>query len=1007
MTITALITGGGPLTELLQRVLAPLPALLAVDCALLLRFDAGADVNRPAAIARRGSAAGAAALPELLVQHPPAGPDFAEFSDLFDRLGFAIIEREAGQRRRSAPLPQPTRLPAEAIALASAGPPDPSLPSARRRLLDGLEAERLLLLPLRHGVAWVGVLVFGVATAGDFSTAQLHAARGVAGLVALALTTGRLREDNARRTRELTALHSAALATTDVLATDSALRSLCDQAARGFDADGAGLFILDEAGTHLCGAHLGGDGRTDRQIAQWRMIRVAVDSPSFLSRLWQNGGGAIIPDLETYQEESAALVRRLGVRAVLVVPLSVEGRRTGLLMVGDRRPGIFTRADLTLAEALAEHVGAALARVHAYEAALTHEEQAHFHATLLASVRDAVVATDTYGRITYWNRGAEDVFGLAHDRQTGRRLTDLVPAREHRGLERLLDRVWRGGEERLEWPVRRPDGQRTWVDIRLSLLRDPRGEPLGFLAVAKDVTERRLAERALRRSARKILAQKTELEGILAHLGDGLLLADTSRRVVLVNPAARTMLGGTNAGDGHGAQESAYWHAITPDGAPVADDDLPLARALAGERGPARDLDVLVGGEPRTISVSAAPLTTPEGRLHGAVAVLRDVTEVRRTQQRVTESERLRSLGEMASGVAHDFNNLLAVILGRCELLLRGGSPETDTHLAIVKRAALDGAEMVKRLQAFSGVTRAVPEEATDLAAIMRDVVEFSRPRWKDAAQQRGITIAVSTEIEPLPPIQAGSSELREVLVNLVFNAVDAMPRGGAIRLSVKRHDHEVWLRVSDSGTGMSEAIRRRVFEPFFTTKGTHGAGLGLSMSYGIIARMGGRIEVESVLNAGTTFTIILPYQPMAIKDTHHDTRTIQPLRILLVDDEPQMLRTSALMLEMDGHRVTSAGSGEDALARLPSGPSGGALDYDVVLTDLGMPGMNGMQFVAAIRGRGLRLPCVLVTGWGMELAPADVLATGAQAVLAKPFSAAQLRSTIAELARMPVTTAA
>jgi PAS domain S-box-containing protein len=496
--------------------------------------------------------------------------------------------------------------------------------------------------------------------------------------------------------------------------------------------------------------------------------------------------------------------------------------------------------------------------------------------------------------------------------------------------------------------------------------------------------------------------QKAELEGIIAHLSDGLMLADAAGAVTMVNPAACAILGiGTR--DHHAPRpETECWHAVQPDGSPLSPRALPLARVLACERPPAGELHVIVNGEPRVLSVGAAPLMTAEGRLQGAVALFRDVTELRRTQDHAAESERLRALGEMASGVAHDFNNMLAVILGRCELLvalasrIEGGSVIAP-HLEVVKDAARDGAATVKRLQTFSGVNRASADEAIDLAAIVQTVVEFSRPRWKDAAQQRGATIRMETDVAPLPPIHGNAAELREVLVNLVFNAVDAMPHGGAITLAVAQRGDEVTIQVKDDGTGMSEAVRRRIFEPFFSTKGTRGAGLGLSVSYGIITRMGGRIEVESALNVGTTFTITLPFRPMEPEAEDETPDIARPLSILLVDDEPQVLDTAALLLGIDGHRVDTASTGGEALALLRDAAEDGG--YDAVLTDLGMPGMNGLQLISAIREQGLDVPCVLVTGWGLEVDAEDVHAAGAQLVLPKPFSVAQLREALGAIA--------
>ncbi len=376
--------------------------------------------------------------------------------------------------------------------------------------------------------------------------------------------------------------------------------------------------------------------------------------------------------------------------------------------------------------------------------------------------------------------------------------------------------------------------------------------------------------------------------------------------------------------------------------------------------------------------------------------------EVKRTQERVIESERLRALGELASGIAHDFNNILAVILGRCEVLLNAepsaiAPDDLVRHFEVVRQAARDGEATVKRLQAFSGINRAPSTGAMDVPAIVRDVVEYTRPRWKDEAQQRGVTVQVEIDAPPLPPIVGDPSELREVLVNMIFNALDAMPHGGVIRLDVRRTNGDVVIRVADTGQGMSETVRKRIFEPFYTTKGQRGAGLGLSMSYGIVTRMGGHIDVQSVQGEGTTFTITLPFREAHAEEQGAAATFVGPLSILLVDDEAQILETTQLMLELDGHQVTTAESGAEALDLLrESAEPGEPGIYDIVLTDLGMPGMNGLQLLAAIRAAGYTLPCLLVTGWGAELAGTDVEAAGAQAVLPKPFSIEQLRQALA-----------
>jgi len=506
---------------------------------------------------------------------------------------------------------------------------------------------------------------------------------------------------------------------------------------------------------------------------------------------------------------------------------------------------------------------------------------------------------------------------------------------------------------------------------------------------------------ALAASAAQQAAARAELAGIIAHLGDGLLLCDPAGTVTMLNPAAAALLALGAAEAKPGASEPAYFRYVSREGQPLPAAELPLARALAGRREPARELVVAIAGEPRVLSVSAAPLAhDDQPGPSGAVALLRDVTDVRRAQERVAASERFRALGEMASGVAHDFNNLLAIILGRAELLAAltrppQGDPRLGAHVSVIQQAARDGEHTVKRLQAVSGLTRRPAGGQMDVAAVLEDVVAFTRPRWKDRAQQQGQTIAVQIEAEPLPPLVGEAAELREVLINLVFNAVDALPHGGTITLRSRRMGDEVLIEVRDTGIGMTEAVRRRVFDPFFSTKGAAGTGLGLSVSYGIIARMGGRMAVVSAPNQGTTVSVALPCQPAAPEPAPAAAAAAGPARILLVDDEPLVRQTAAALLELDGHLVVEAESGAEALRRLAAGERFAAL-----LTDLGMPAMSGMQLVAAVRARGWSLPCVLVTGWGSELGDADLAAAGVQAVLNKPFSREQLREVLGGVLR-------
>src|SRR5579859_309471 len=513
--------------------------------------------------------------------------------------------------------------------------------------------------------------------------------------------------------------------------------------------------------------------------------------------------------------------------------------------------------------------------------------------------------------------------------------------------------------------------------------------------VVESALEQR-AQRAARRQAEAALQATAErLAGIVASAMDAIVSFDCAESITLFNRAAEQSFQ-FMAAEALGQPIDRFLPAWTGER-----ERLPFDAGPAGHVAPRAMQARRSDGQEFPVEASISYANDASGGT--TTLILRDVTEMRRARERVEESERLRALGEMASGIAHDFNNMLAIILGRCELLLGLMSgldvaPRLAQHLEVVRQAARDGEETVKRLQTFSGISRRPSIGAMEVGVVLRDVLEFTRPRWRDRAQQTGVTIDVSVDDEPLPPLVGNPSELREVLVNMVFNAVDALPHGGAITLRARQVGDTVQVQVADTGTGMTDEVRRRVFDPFFSTKGTRGAGLGLSMSYGIVARLGGRIEVDSAPGRGTAFTIIFPFRRAEQAEPVPEPVAGGPLRILLVDDEPQILTTTRLMLEVDGHTVTPAGGGAEALALLAAGPR----CYDVVLTDLGMPGMNGMQLLAAMRAAGYESACVLVTGWGIELAGDDMEAAGAQAVLPKPFSAPQLREALAAISRRP-----
>jgi signal transduction histidine kinase/ActR/RegA family two-component response regulator len=385
----------------------------------------------------------------------------------------------------------------------------------------------------------------------------------------------------------------------------------------------------------------------------------------------------------------------------------------------------------------------------------------------------------------------------------------------------------------------------------------------------------------------------------------------------------------------------------------------------------------------------------------------RYITEQERIREQFAQMEKLSALGELASGVAHDFNNTLAGILGRAQLtLMRTQDPEVVRSLRIIVKSAQDGAHTVKRIQDFARQRRDKDFELVAIDQLLLDTIEITRPRWKNSAEANNVQIRFESRISTNAFIMGDESELREVLVNIIFNAVDAMPEGGLIALSAEESGGSVSVSISDTGTGMSEEVRSRIFDPFYTTKGKAGLGLGLAVSYGIVSRHDGNIDVESEVGRGTAFRITLPKAEAEsvarheVKDSHESPAPMplpsqaRRLRILVVDDETLLREILGEMLQREGHEVRLAEGGRHALELFD------AESFDAVFTDIGMPGMNGWELARSIRARDGRIPIAAITGWGNAVGAQEQSEAGVDWVVTKPFTAARISELAHEVSR-------
>jgi PAS domain S-box-containing protein len=546
--------------------------------------------------------------------------------------------------------------------------------------------------------------------------------------------------------------------------------------------------------------------------------------------------------------------------------------------------------------------------------------------------------------------------------------------------------------------VQASDGQYHW--IQWSLCR-PRNIAQVY-GVARDVTDHSTAERDLAR-ANDILST------VLLSAPLPIWASDADGRIQFWNQSAERILGWTSEEVLRGSPLDLLPRC----------GDKGVEDRLCGEKKSWRRKD----GSSREFRFWTSPLRE-NGVACGTFGMAVDVTEydaevyealqrayddLRNTREAVMQHERLRVIGQMASGIAHDINNALAPVKLYAQVLLEdesGLSERGRGNLKTIRNAIEDVTETVARLREFY---RSRQSELTlvplNLNDVIHQVLELTRARWKDMPQQGGITIKVVTDLTANLPLALGiDSEIREAVINLVFNAVDAMPTGGTmtLRTGVTHADSTLptdvaatrpYVEVIDTGVGMDENTLRRCLEPFFTTKGERGTGLGLAMVYGILKRNNSNIEIESTPGCGTTmrlvFSVARSLETPAASALQTDVPSSQ--RVLVIDDDPLVAEVLRDILERDGHAVKVADGGERGIDAFREAHRRGE-PFAIVLTDLGMPHTDGRRVASAIKALSSSTPVILLTGWGRRLLAEGELPPNVDQVLSKPPDLSDLR---------------
>ncbi len=467
-----------------------------------------------------------------------------------------------------------------------------------------------------------------------------------------------------------------------------------------------------------------------------------------------------------------------------------------------------------------------------------------------------------------------------------------------------------------------------------------------------------------------------------------------------------------------------------------------LAESLAG-RGATSHFAVPLRTGDRTVGILHSVCTRPTGFTNEQIQLLYLVTdllgpaisncqlferlrkaydELRQTQEQLIQAEKMRALGELAGGMAHDFNNSLCGVLGFLELALvdQDLAPPLRGYLESARTCSLDAAQTVRRVQNFARWQRnELSVQLLDLNELVRQTLELTRHKWESLAHARGTRITVELLTEATTWVSGSAAELREVLTNLVFNAVDAMPQGGKLTVRTWNTATDIFLAVRDTGVGMSEAVRQRLFEPFFTTKGERGNGLGLSVTFGIVQRYGGEITVESAVGRGSNFIVRLPVShdksrklqerngssaaearasiyavsasqsPSSTRPQPQPSSSCKGLRILVIEDEESIRRFLASGLKHLGHRPRLAADAQEGLTAFAEE------HFDVVLTDLSLPGASGEEVARAVARISPGTPVVLLTGWSDQLRNEGQAPEGVTRVLGKPVLLNTLAATL------------
>ncbi len=716
-------------------------------------------------------------------------------------------------------------------------------------------------------------------------------------------------------------------------------------------------------------------------------LEMSFDEP-IAQRILRSPRPVVIDDALNYEDGPAdfnsqvrAQAAQVHLRSQIICPLIVNGRFRGALCIHQTdRVRRWTEDEVALVEAVAAQLATGIAQAELFE--MTGRAKKEWETTFNA-MSDGIFIFDNAGQLIRVNRAGAAMEDTWPHLMLGRRCCDILRTSE--GNTCLVEKTIQEGRSVTIEIV--PERFNRPLLVTAEPIIEKGNKTVGAVCTARDLSE-------LRKAEAKAREHQSLLMNILESARESIYAVDTEGHFQWCNTATITATGYKSEDlIGHSFLE------ITFEGDREVASEC-FHRTLEGKPQTYEARFFSYDGNLRYALFDTAPLIV-DGYTTGVLGIARDITEQKQERQRAAQADKLRALGQLASGVAHDFNNALTAILGRAQLMRRMVDDDALVHnLDVIQTAAEDAAATVRRIQTFARQSPSKEFEPLDVSLLLRDAIEITRTRWENEARLRGLLYQVELNAPSPYYAQGSASELREVFVNLIVNAVDAMPLGGNLNISCERANDHLVLRFQDTGLGMAEDVRERIFEPFYTTKGAHGTGLGLAVSYGIIERHGGHFSVESEPGQGTTFEIDLPAVDSTelIKRERAALREIPSMNILVVDDEEFVRETLADMLTMLGHTVKTVEGGREALRELTAG------NFDLVFTDLSMPEMDGWEVAREIRHRRPEMNIILVTGHGAGTAVAPDDKNLVNGIIGKPFDFDQVSEIIGQVNQKTVT---